>query len=486
LYKTAVEMSRHTLISTQFVPADQERVWRFFSDPRNLGRITPRGMGFVIRTPDVAIESGATIDYTIRPLFGIPTRWRTLIDRVEAPRSFRDTQTKGPYRSWVHEHRFTTVQGGVRMDDAVDYEMPFGVLGELAHRLLVRTQLEHIFDFRATAISNIFEPAGAAVDAAPGTVAVVGGTGFVGSEIVRELRRRGRRVVAISARGEEARGQLPDDVGIRVADVRDPDSLAPALTGVDELVIALAFPGSPVEQPRKGNTFLELDTRGTERLTHAARRAGVRRLVYLSGAGASHDARRHWFRAKAIAEDAVRSSGIAWTILRPTWVYGPGDVSLNRFLAFARSLPFVPMTNLGRQQLAPVFVGDVAALAADALVQDAAVERTFEVGGPETMSMRDVLHRAMAVAGLRRPLLPGPTPLIKLAAWPMRFLPDPPLSPDAVDFVNQPATVAVAPLLEAMPRTLTRLEDGLATYLGPRRSKTVIVEADQAGLPRAA
>jgi NADH dehydrogenase len=479
-------MPRHTLVSTQVVSADLDRVWRFFSDPGNLGRITPRGVGFQMRTPDVVFEDGATIDYTIRPLFGIPMGWRTRIDRVEAPRSFRDVQLRGPYRSWEHEHRFTPVQGGVRMDDTVDYEMRFGVLGELAHRWLVRTQLEHIFRSRATAIASIFEPAGTEAGAVPGTVAVAGGTGFVGSEIVRELRRRGRRVVAISARGEAARGQLPDDVVIRTADVRDPDALSAALSGIDKLVVALAFPGSPVEQPGKGYTFLEVDTRGTQRLIDAGRRSGVRRLVYLSGAGASHDARRHWFRAKAVAEDAVRDSGMAWTILRPTWVYGPGDVSLNRFLAFARSLPFVPMTNLGRQLLAPVFVGDVAALAADALETDAAVERTFEVGGPETMSMRDVLHRAMAVAGLRRPLLPGPTPLIKLAAWPMRFLPNPPLSPAAVDFVNQPATVDVAPLLEAMPRTLTRLEDGLARYLGARHGETATIGADQAGLPRAA
>ena len=166
------------------------------------------------------------------------------------------------------------------------------------------------------------------------------------------------------------------------------------------------------------------------------------------------------------------ASGMAWTILRPTWVYGPGDVSLNRFLGFARTLPFVPLTNLGRQQLAPVFVGDVARLAADSLEQDAAVEQVFEVGGPEAMSMREVIGRAMAVAGMHRPLMPGPTPLIKLAAWPMRFLPHPPLSPDAVDFVNQPATVDIAPLLRPMPRTLTPLEVGLATYLGPQRPRT--------------
>ena len=88
----------------------------------------------------------------------------------------------------------------------------------------------------------------------------------------------------------------------------------------------------------------------------AGKAAGVERVVYISGAGAGHDAERHWFRAKAIAEDAVRASGMAWTILRPTWVFGPGDVSLNRFLGFARVLPFVPMTNFGSQGLAPVFV----------------------------------------------------------------------------------------------------------------------------------
>jgi NADH dehydrogenase len=178
-----------------------------------------------------------------------------------------------------------------------------------------------------------------------------------------------------------------------------------------------------------------------------------------------------------VAEDAVRTSGMAWTILRPTWVYGPGDVSLNRFLGFARSLPFVPLTNLGRQRLAPVFVADVARLAADSLEQDAAVEQTFEVGGPEDMSMREVVGRAMAVAGIRKPILPGPTPLIKLAAWPMRFLPNPPLSPAAVDFVNQPATVDIGPLLRAMPRTLTRLEDGLSTYLGPRHGSATAIDA---------
>lgn len=474
-------MPRHLLTSTQTIRARPERVWEFFSSPRNLERITPRSMDLVVRTPDPRTEPGATIEYTLRPLFGIPVAGQTRIEDVDAPHMFRDVQARGPYRSWVHEHRFSPEGDGVRVEDRVEYEMPFGPLGALGHRLFVRTQLEHLFDFRATAIAAIFEPAGDPRIARPGTVAVAGGTGFVGSEIARELRRRGRRVVVLSSRGEVARGQLPDDIEIRLADVRDAESLAPALAGVDEMVIALAFPGLPVEQRGKGYTFMEVDAAGTRRLIAAGRQSGVQRVVYLSGAGAGHDARRHWFRAKAVAEDAVRVSGMGWTILRPTWVYGPADVSLNRFLGFARVLPFVPLTNLGRQQLAPVFVRDVANLAADSLEQDAAAERVFEIGGPETMSMREVLRRALAVAGLQKALLPGPTPLIKLAAWPMRFLPHPPLSPDAVDFVNQPAAVDIEPLLRVMPRTLTPLEIGLSTYLGRERSTVRIVDGGEAG-----
>jgi NADH dehydrogenase len=477
-------MGSHQLRTSQLVPADIDRVWAFFSRPENVTRVTPRSVTIDIRTPEPVTEDGALFEYRMTPLLGIPMTWRSRIEGVEVRRGFRDVQVTGPYGSWVHEHRFAEVEGGTRVDDTVDYRMPLGPLGELGHRLLVRRQLEHIFSYRALAVASIFEPAPAATLEGP-VVGVAGGAGFVGSEIACELRRRGYRVVVLGSRGEAGRGRLPDDIEIRLADVRSPEGLVEALAGIDRLVISLAFRGLPIERPRDGATFMEVDAAGTSNLVAAARKAGVGRLLYLSGAGAGHDAPRHWFRAKALAEDAVIASGVDWTILRPTWIYGPDDVSLNRFLGLARYLPFVPLLNLGRQQLAPVFVGDVARLAADCLEQEAAREQVFEIGGPEDMTMREVIGRALRVAGLRRPILPGPTPLIRIAAWPMRFLPHPPLSPDAVDFVNQPATVDIRPLMAAMPRVLTRLEQGLATYLGPA-SASVIIEDDGRATMRAA
>ncbi len=300
-----------------------------------------------------------------------------------------------------------------------------------------------------------------------GTVAVAGGTGFVGSAIVAELDRRGERTVVLTHRPGRALHRTPARTEIRSADVVSGERTLPAaLEGADALIISLGFPGSPVENPSRGWTFEAVDGAGTEKLIAAARKAGVGRVVYISGAGAAPDAARHWFRAKWRAETAVRESGIPYTILRPTWVYGPGDVSLNRFIRLGRLLPVVPLTGDGKQLLAPVFIDDVARLAVDALADPASVEQVFEVGGPETMTMRDVVRRALRVDGHPRPLLPMPAGLVKLGVLPLRVLPRPPLTPDAVDFVNQPATVDVAPLLERMPRRLTPFEEGLAQYLG--------------------
>jgi len=459
-------MSPYRLATRQLIPAPIEEVFDFFAEPRNLRRITPPGMRFEFLSDDFDMREGLEIEYRLRPLLGVPATWTTRITDFRPPYSFTDIQAAGPYRRWEHHHTFRQVEGGTLVEDEVVYELPLGSLGALGHAALVRGELEQIFRHRARTLESVFTQAGP--NPLPKTVAVAGGTGFVGGEIALELFRRGHRVVVLSSRGEAARGGLPDAIEIRQLDVTDEAADATkALRDVEALVISLAFKNLPIEVPRRGRTFEQVDAGGTERLVAAAAEAGVRQVVYLSGAGAAPDARRHWFRAKWRAEEAVRASGLTWTIIRPTWVYGPRDVSLNRFLGFARRLRFVPLTNFGGQKLAPVFIDDVGRLVADALLEPAAAKQVFELGGPETLTMRTVIGRALHAAQLRRPIVPGPAPLIKLAAAPMSLLPEPPLTPAAVDFINQPATVDIASLLERMPRRLTPLDEGLASYLNP-------------------
>ena len=458
-------MTMHQIQAEMVVDRPIDEVFAFFAKPENLGRITPRNLGFELRTDDTRMRDGLEIEYRIRPLLGIPLTWRSRITDYDPPNGFRDVQLAGPYHSWDHHHAFTAEGDRTRITDAVEYSLPLGPLGQVAHALTVRSQLEEIFRHRARTIRSIY--ARPKPNDHPLTVAVAGGSGFVGGAIAAELFARGHRVVILSRQGDAARGPLPDEIEVRYADATHPDGLVPALAEVDALVIALAFKNSPIESPARGQTFEGVDAVGTEHLVAAAREAGIGHVLYLSGAGAAPDARRHWFRAKWRAEEAVRGSGIPFTILRPTWIYGPRDVSLNRFIGFARQLQMVPMTNLGTQMLAPLFIDDVARLAADSLTDAAAIGQVFEVGGPETLRMRDIIARALEVAGIRRPIIPGPAPLIRLGATPLTLLPAPPLTPDAVDFINQPATVDVAPLLRRMPRRLTPLEEGLATYLAP-------------------
>jgi NADH dehydrogenase len=459
-------MPIHTLDATQLIPRPFEDVFSFFANPENLARITPPWMAFKIVSKDREMRTGLKIAYTLHAFPGVPTAWWSAIAEYDPPRAFTDVQIDGPYRRWQHRHRFTQVDDGTLVDDQIAFELPFGRLGGVAAGL-VKSQLREIFTYRARAVEEIFEPAGiSAPGLAPRVVAVAGGTGFVGSAIARELRRRGHVVVVLSSHGNASRGSLPDDVAIRRVDVTTGRGLPDALEGVDALVVALAFRNSPIEQPRHGQTFAAVDAKGTERLVAAARSRRLDAILYVSGAGAAPDADRHWFRAKWRAEQAIRSSGLRWTILRPTWIYGPRDVSLNRFVGLARRLPAVPLTNRGRQRLAPVFVDDVAAAAADLLVKPVGAEAVFEIGGPEVLEMREIVRRAAHHAGLDRPIVPGPAPLLKIGAAPLTLLPNPPLTPDAIDFINQPAVVDSAPLRAALGREMRRLDEALATYLG--------------------
>jgi len=461
-------MTIHQLTVEQTVARPLAETFDFFSRPENLARITPPGMRFKMVSDDREMRAGLRLAYTLRPLPLIRSRWVSLISRYDPPVGFVDVQERGPYARWEHTHTFTDATSGgsaaTQITDSVAYELPFGPLGDLVNALVVRPRLRAIFAHRRQAIERLL-PVVRHQDT-PLRVAVAGGTGFVGGGIASALHAQGESVIVLTHRPEGSSSALPDAVQVRHAVFGDQRSLAAALEGVDALVISLAFANSPMESIRQGRTFEAVDAAGTEQLVEAVVAAGIRRIVYISGAGAAPDASRNWFRAKWRAEIAVRRSGIPFTVIRPTWVYGPRDVARNRFLGFAKWLPFVPLTGSGRQLLAPVFVNDVARLAADSLRADAARDQVFEIGGPETLTMREIVRVALRVSRTRRALLPAPAIVLKIAAWPLQFLPRPPLTPNAVDFINQPATVDTAPLLAAMPRRLTPLAEGLATYLG--------------------
>jgi hypothetical protein len=165
----------HVLERVQLIPLPRAEVFPFFADARNLERITPPWLHFHIVTPgDIPTTPGTLIDYRLS-LLGVPFGWRTRIEAVEPGRSFVDRQLRGPYRLWHHLHTFEDAPGPApgpgqaawtRMTDRVDYELPLGPLGAVAHAAFVRHALGRIFDHRREAIARLLPAAGSAVTSA--------------------------------------------------------------------------------------------------------------------------------------------------------------------------------------------------------------------------------------------------------------------------------------------------------------------------------
>jgi ligand-binding SRPBCC domain-containing protein len=146
----------HRFERTQLISQPRPKVFAFFADAANLERLTPDFLHFRIQTrPPIEMRAGTQIDYELS-LAGLPVRWRTRIVTWEPPLRFSDDQERGPYARWHHVHEFEALGEGTRMRDRVDYRLPFGPLGTLAHALWVRRTLERIFDHRRRVIEELF------------------------------------------------------------------------------------------------------------------------------------------------------------------------------------------------------------------------------------------------------------------------------------------------------------------------------------------
>lgn len=151
-------MSVHNLKTVQVLPVSLEKAWDFFSSPANLAAITPAHMGFNIISAHhgAKMYAGQIIEYTVKPLFGIPLYWMTEITTVVEGRYFIDEQRFGPYSLWHHQHHFKEIDGGVEMTDIVHYKLPLWFLGDIANGLFVRKQLDGIFNYRYKKVEELF------------------------------------------------------------------------------------------------------------------------------------------------------------------------------------------------------------------------------------------------------------------------------------------------------------------------------------------
>jgi uncharacterized protein YbjT (DUF2867 family) len=252
------------------------------------------------------------------------------------------------------------------------------------------------------------------------TVLVTGANGFVGSNVVPALAGDGRHVVALvrtEAHARDLLDRLTDvdrgRVETRLGDVTRIETLRSALAGVDAVVHLAAIP-----RDRNGGASLRLvNTEGTRNVVVAIRDAGVRRLVHLGALGITDDPELHYASSKAKAERIVAESGLDWTILEPSLLFGPGDGFFNLIANLVRMSPgLVPMAGRGRSRFQPFAVSDLARVVVDVLGQPDAFVRVFELGGPRWWTYREIVGEVLDAMGAHRLVVPVPVPLVALVA----------------------------------------------------------------------
>lgn len=297
-------------------------------------------------------------------------------------------------------------------------------------------------------------------------IVVAGGTGFLGRHISKALLEAGHDVTVLSRSPDKVAG-IPELAGASAVpgDVTDAASLPTAVAGADAVVGCVQFPNHPVEVPRKGLTYDRYDRLGTENLVTASVAAGVKRYAYLSGAGADVTSDKTWYRAKGFAERALIDSGLEYAIVRPSWAYGPEDRALNRFAQIASFSPVVPQLGVRPQRVMPVSSEDIALAFRRIFEVDDAWNRIYEIGGPDVMTMKDIIATLLDVQGRKRLIVPVPAWLAKLGTAPLVVLPQPFMSPQGIEFAVQDGVVdntEVEKVLDVHPMTL---REGLSRYM---------------------
>ncbi|GAB6880201.1 complex I NDUFA9 subunit family protein [Halorubrum gandharaense] len=260
-------------------------------------------------------------------------------------------------------------------------------------------------------------------------VLVAGGTGFIGSYLCRELVDRGHEVTALARSPEDT----PEGVDSAVGDVTVYDSITPAVEGQDAVVNLVAL--SPLFEPSGGNEMHDRIHRGgTENLVNAAEAGGVERFVQMSALGADPDGDTAYIRSKGAAEELVKESELDWTIFRPSVVFGEGGefVSFTKRLKgmFAPGLPLYPLPGGGKTRFQPIHVEDLVPMLADALEGDEHAGETYEVGGPEVLTLREVTNLVYEAEDSDVKIVGLPMPLAKIGLTVLGVVPGFPMGPD--------------------------------------------------------
>ncbi len=308
-------------------------------------------------------------------------------------------------------------------------------------------------------------------------ITVFGGSGFIGRYLVQRLARRGWQIRVAVRHPAQALFLKPlGDVGQITpvpASLRHEGSIRAAVAGSDAVVNLV---GILYQRGRQG--FAEIHAEGARRVAEAARAAGAERLVQMSALGADPSSPSDYARSKAAGEAAAAAAFPGASIVRPSVVFGPEDGFFNRFAALARYSPVLPLIGGGHTRFQPVYVGDVADALLRIVEDPACAGRTYELGGPQVYSFRELMELTLETTCRDRWLIPVPFWLASLQATFLGLLPSPPLTRDQVRLLQRDNVVSPgAPGLAELGIAPTAAEVIIPTYLDIYRRRSGLARA---------
>ena len=268
-------------------------------------------------------------------------------------------------------------------------------------------------------------------------IAITGASGFIGRAIVAQARAAGHRVRAIVRNPSSARW-LADQFGCELVpgNVLDTATLANALHGVQNVIHLVG-----IIRERGVQTFDTVHRQATGNVVAAAQKAGVTGFVHMSALGTRPAARSRYHQTKWAAEEIVRQSGLAWTIFRPSLVYGPGDQSISELAKIVRVAPVIPVLGNGSSKIQPVSVAVVAQCFVGALIHPNAVRQTYDLCGPVALTWNELYDQLLAAQGRRKPKCHLPLPVARMLATLGEWLvPAPPFTRDQLRMLQEDNT----------------------------------------------
>jgi NADH dehydrogenase len=293
-------------------------------------------------------------------------------------------------------------------------------------------------------------------------IIITGATGFVGEEIVKQARFAGYSVRAI-VRDPQRALWLAERYGVELfhGNVLYTPSIEGAMQDA-KCVIHLVG----IIREWKENTFERVHVQATKHVIDEAKKAGVKRFLHMSALGTRENAPSRYQQTKWAGEDCVRKSGMAWTIFRPSFIYGPKDKAINTLAKLVQRLPFVPVLGDGNTKIQPISVANVGRAFVGAIRNDESVNRVYDLCGPEAFTWNELYEKLQGILGTRKPKWHLPMPIARAqAALFEKILPNPPFTRDQLlmlqeDNIGDPKPAQRDFLLEQ-----ESFENGVARYL---------------------